>query len=59
MHKVERYTEEELRQEWIKLAQERRDLGERLYYCSNSGEGRKIRKELEKRIKQINNIIGD
>jgi hypothetical protein len=43
----------------IELANERKDLGGRLYYCSNSGEGKKIRKELEKRIKEINKLIGD
>jgi hypothetical protein len=34
------------------LKAEIKDLGERLYYCSNSGEGRKMRREIEKAIRQ-------
>jgi hypothetical protein len=45
--------------EKIKLAKEREDLGSRLYYCSTNGEGRKIRKEIEKRIREINRIVGE
>jgi hypothetical protein len=41
---------EELR---AKLSRELEDLGSRLYYCSNSGEGRKVRRELEKSIRAI------
>lgn len=29
------------------------DLGSRLYYCSNSGEGRKMRRWIEKEIKRL------
>lgn len=32
-----------------------RDYGSRLYYCSDTGEGRKIRKEIERTIKAIVN----
>lgn len=41
-----------------KLAVEARDLSSRLYYCSNSGEGRKVRSELEKRIRAIERKLG-
>jgi len=34
------------------LSAEIRDFSERLYYCSNTGEGRKMRKEIEKAIRQ-------
>jgi len=30
-----------------------RDLGNRLYYCSDSPDGRKTRKEIERKIKQL------
>ena len=30
-----------------------RELGERLYYCSDSKDGRKMRKMIEKRIKEL------
>ncbi len=43
-------TSEELRLEQI-------DLGRRLYYCSDSGEGRKVRGEIEKRLKEIDHEI--
>lgn len=36
-----------------KLRKEQIDLGERLYYCSNTKDGRKMRKELEKRFRRI------
>jgi len=41
------------------LALEREDLGKRLYYCSNTGEGRKVRRELKTRIRKINKLIGN
>jgi len=37
--------------------EEIRDLGNRLYYCSNSGEGRKMRKYIEKRIKILERLL--
>jgi hypothetical protein len=36
-----------------KIAAEIRDLGSRLYYCSNSGEGRKMRRWIERRIREL------
>lgn len=39
------------------LIEEQRDLVARLYYCSNSGEGKKVRKELERRIKELDKVI--
>ncbi len=37
--------------------EEIRDLGGRLYYCSSSGEGRKMRKMIEKRIKALEGLL--
>ena len=34
------------------LEAENRDLASRLYYCSNGADGRKMRKELEQRIRK-------
>jgi hypothetical protein len=42
-----------MNEEQAKLETEIRDLSSRLYYCSNSGEGRKMRKWIEKRIRQL------
>ncbi|MEW6214112.1 MAG: hypothetical protein AB1478_02740 [Nitrospirota bacterium] len=33
------------------------DYTQRLYYCSNTGEGKKIRKEIEKKIREIEKKI--
>jgi len=33
--------------------EEIKDLSARLYYCSNSGEGRKMRKWIEQRIREL------
>ena len=41
----------------IELRREQIELGERLYYCSNSGEGRKMRRFIEKRIRQIDRLL--
>lgn len=39
------------------LKEQNRDLGSRLALCSNSGEGRKVRREIEKAIKKNNQQI--
>lgn len=39
------------------LQEQNRDLGSRLALCSNSGEGRKVRKEIEALIKKNNQQI--
>jgi hypothetical protein len=39
--------------ERMKIANEIRDLGGRLYYCSSSGEGRKMRRWIERRIREL------
>ncbi len=39
--------------------EEIRDLGSRLYYCSDSGEGRKMRKWIEARIKALERELGE
>ena len=36
------------------LKEQNRDLGGRLALCSNSGEGRKVRREIENQIKKNN-----
>jgi hypothetical protein len=35
------------------IAKEIEDLGGRLYYCSDTGEGRKMRREIENKIRQL------
>ena len=39
--------------ERIETVREIEDLGSRLYYCSNSADGRKMRKWIEKEIKKL------
>lgn len=39
------------------LKAEIRDLSSRLYYCSNSGEGRKMRKWIEQRIRALEKVL--
>jgi transcription elongation GreA/GreB family factor len=40
-----------------KIAAEIQDLGSRLYYCSDSGEGRKMRRWIERRIRELERQI--
>ena len=42
-----------------RIRNEIRDLGGRLYYCSDSGEGRKMRKWIEARIRNLERVLAE
>jgi hypothetical protein len=40
-----------------RIKSEIKDLGSRLYYCSESGEGRKMRRWIEARIRSLERVL--